>query len=89
MTRALGVWLSGAAAAAASLAIATAAPAPTSNILLAAEVPVVPMAEWDVDQGGRAEQTGARILIAAGEADLARAPPTASRYTSQTFRFKP
>ncbi len=88
ITRARGVWLSGAAAAA-SIALATAAPAPASNILPAAEVPVVPMAEWDVDQGGRAEQTGARILIAAGEADTAKAPPTASRYTSQTFRFTP
>ncbi|MDX2144549.1 MAG: hypothetical protein SFV19_14435 [Rhodospirillaceae bacterium] len=63
------------------------ATAKPSNILFAKDVPVVPMAEWEVEQQGRAEQTGARILIAAGEAELARAPANAARYTSQTFAF--
>ena len=58
-----------------------------SNIRLAAETPVVAMAEWEVQQAGAAEQTGARILIAAGAAELARAPANAARYESQTFKF--
>jgi quercetin dioxygenase-like cupin family protein len=58
-----------------------------SNVLFAKDVPVVPMAEWQVEQKGAAEQTGARVLIAAGPAELGRAPPGASRYDSQTFRF--
>jgi quercetin dioxygenase-like cupin family protein len=58
-----------------------------SNILFAKDVPIVPMAEWEIQQQGRAEQTGARILIAAGEAELAKAPDNAVRYTSQTFAF--
>ncbi len=63
-------------------------PAPLdTNVLLAREVPVVPMAEWQVEQKGAAEQTGARVLIAAGPAEFGRAPPEASRYDSQTFRL--
>jgi len=51
------------------------------------KVPVVPMAEWEIQQTGRGEQTGARILIAAGEKELAKAPANAVRYDSQTFSF--
>jgi quercetin dioxygenase-like cupin family protein len=58
-----------------------------TNVWFAKDVPVVPMAEWTVVQQGAAEQTGARVLIAAGPAELGRAPPEASRYDSQTFRF--
>lgn len=58
-----------------------------SNVLLAKDVPVVPMAEWLVEQKGVGEQTGSRVLIAAGPAEIGRAPPEASRYDSQTFRF--
>jgi quercetin dioxygenase-like cupin family protein len=58
-----------------------------TNVRFAKDVPVVPMAEWTVVQQGAAEQTGARVLIAAGPAELGRAPPEASRYDSQTFRF--
>ncbi|MBL8628611.1 MAG: hypothetical protein JNM81_03210 [Rhodospirillaceae bacterium] len=61
-------------------------PMPT-NILFAKDVPVVPMAEWEVVQKGAAEQTGARILIAAGDAELTKAPKDAARYSSQTFKF--
>ncbi len=78
--------LGGALATTRSSAALTAEP---SNVLLAKDVPVVPMAEWEIVQQGRAEQTGARILIAAGEADTAKAPPEASRYDSQTFAFAP
>jgi quercetin dioxygenase-like cupin family protein len=38
-------------------------------------------------QKGAAEQTGARVMIAAGPTELARAPSSAVRYDSQTFRF--
>jgi quercetin dioxygenase-like cupin family protein len=58
-----------------------------SNIRFAADTPVVPMAEWEIQQTGAAEQTGARILIAAGNEELARAPANAVRYDSQTFSF--
>jgi quercetin dioxygenase-like cupin family protein len=64
-------------------------PAEQSNVELAKDVPTVPMAEWEIVQQGAAEQTGARILIAAGAADTAKAPPSASRYESQTFKFAP
>lgn len=79
------------ATAAATAQAQTAAPvtnlaAPT-NILFAKDVPVVPMAEWEIVQKGAAEQTGARILIAAGDEELARVPKDAVRYDSQTFRF--
>lgn len=57
------------------------------NIRFAAETPVIPMAEWEVQQVGAAEQTGARILIAAGNEEIARAPNNAARYDSQTFNF--
>jgi quercetin dioxygenase-like cupin family protein len=57
------------------------------NIQAAADTAVVAMAEWEVQQAGAAEQTGARILIAAGPEELTRAPPNAVRYDSQTFRF--
>lgn len=50
-------------------------------------VPVVPMAEWEIVQTGQGEQTGARVLIAAGNEELKRAPANASRYDSQTFTF--
>ena len=58
-----------------------------THVRYAKDVPVVPMAEWTVVQQGAAEQTGARVLIAAGPAELGRAPPEAARYDSQTFRF--
>jgi quercetin dioxygenase-like cupin family protein len=67
-------------------ATAQSLPAPT-NILFSNDVPVVPMAEWEIEQRGAAEQTGARILIAAGPEEIARAPATAIKYDSQTFRF--
>ena len=51
------------------------------------DVAVVPMAEWEIVQTGRGEQTGSRILIAAGNEELARAPANATRYGSQTFSF--
>lgn len=59
----------------------------TSNVILAKDVPVVPMAEWKIEQKGQGEQTGARVLIAAGEKELGRAPPEAVRYESQSFHF--
>ena len=58
-----------------------------SHIRLAADTPVISMAEWEVLQAGAAEQTGARILIAAGPEELVRAPANASRYESQAFKF--
>ncbi len=58
-----------------------------SNIRLAADTPVVAMAEWEILQTGAAEQTGARILIAAGADELTRAPANAVRYDSQAFKF--
>jgi len=69
--------------------VAIVAPPPRldTNVLFGKDTPVVPMAEWSVEQKGAAEQTGARVLIAAGPAELGRAPPEASRYDSQTFRF--
>ncbi len=57
-----------------------------SNVILGSAVKAVPMAEWEVEQTGAAEQTGARILIAAGDEELKRAPATASRYDSTTFK---
>ena len=82
MKRMTALWLLGAGLmAAAPLALAQ------SNIRFGADTPVVAMAEWEVQQTGAAEQTGARILIAAGADELARAPANASRYDSQTFRF--
>jgi quercetin dioxygenase-like cupin family protein len=67
--------------------VVAAPPRLDTNILFGKDIPVVPMAEWSVEQKGAAEQTGARVLIAAGPAELGRAPPAASRYDSQTFRF--
>lgn len=58
-----------------------------THVLFAKDIPAVPMAEWEIVQKGAGEQTGARVLIAAGPAELGRAPPEASRYDSQTFRF--
>jgi quercetin dioxygenase-like cupin family protein len=58
-----------------------------SNILFAKDTPVVQMAEWEIVQKGAAEQTGARVLIAAGPKELERAPENAVRYESQTFKF--
>jgi quercetin dioxygenase-like cupin family protein len=74
--------------AAAVLCVSAAAAAPPSNVIFGKDVPVVPMAEWEVVQSGAAEQTGARILIAAGAEELSRAPPNAVRYDSRTFRFR-
>ncbi len=59
----------------------------TSNVIYAKDVPVVTMAEWEIVQKGQGEQTGARVLIAAGEAELQRAPAEAVRYGSQSFHF--
>lgn len=61
--------------------------AAAGEVQYAKDTPVVPMAEWEIVQKGAAEQTGARVLIAAGAAELGRAPAGASRYDSQTFRF--
>ena len=58
-----------------------------SNVVYSKDVPIVPMAEWEIEQRGAAEQTGARILIAAGHDELAKAPANAARYDSQTFQF--
>lgn len=58
-----------------------------SNIIYGKDAPIVPMAEWEIVQKGAAEQTGERILIAAGPAEIARAPKDAVKYDSQTFRF--
>lgn len=68
-------------------ATATSGALASSNIRLAADTPWVPMAEWEIVQSGAAEQTGARILIAAGDEELKRAPPNAVRYDSRTFAF--
>lgn len=73
-----GVLLAAAHAEAASLA---------GEIRRGQDVPVVPMAEWEVVQTGRGEQTGSRVLIAAGPEELSRAPANAARYDSQTFTF--
>lgn len=62
-------------------------PAAPSNIIFGKDIETVPMAEWEIVQRGVAEQTGARILIAAGTAELARAPADAVKYDSKTFRF--
>jgi quercetin dioxygenase-like cupin family protein len=68
---------------------AGAAPADArSNVVFGKDVPTVPMAEWEIIQTGAGEQTGSRILIAAGEDELKRAPPNAARYDSKTFRFR-
>jgi quercetin dioxygenase-like cupin family protein len=76
---------------AATLAWTTAAAAQTlyapTNFIPGASVPEVPMAEWEIEQTGAAEQTGARILIAAGEEELKAAPPKAARYGSKTYTF--
>jgi quercetin dioxygenase-like cupin family protein len=70
----------------ATTAAAQTQPAP-SNIVYGKDVELVPMAEWEIVQRGAAEQTGARILIAAGAAEMARAPADAIKYDSKTFRF--
>jgi len=78
-----------AATAAATLWLAS----PANSASLAGEirsgqsVSVVPMAEWEIVQTGQGEQTGARVLIAAGDEELKRVPANASRYDSQTFTF--
>lgn len=76
---------------AAGLLLAGAATAQTlfapSNVVPGTSVKDVPMAEWEVKQTGAAEQTGARILIAAGEEELKGAQADASRYGSKTFKF--
>ena len=58
-----------------------------AEVQFAKDTPTIPMAEWEIVQKGAAEQTGARVMIAAGSAELARAPSSATRYDSQTFRF--
>lgn len=58
-----------------------------SNILFSKDVEIIPMAEWEVEQRGAAEQTGARILITAGPEENKRAPANATRYDSQSFNF--
>lgn len=76
---------------AAGLLMAGAAAAQTlyapSNVVPGASVKEVPMAEWEVKQTGAAEQTGARILIAAGDEELKGAQADAARYGSKTFKF--
>ncbi len=85
MLRIFNAWMGGIAMAT-TVALAPLANA-ASNIRFAADTPIVQMAEWEVKQTGAAEQTGARILIAAGPQELTRAPANASRYDSRTFRF--
>ncbi|MBM3513670.1 MAG: DUF861 domain-containing protein [Alphaproteobacteria bacterium] len=58
-----------------------------SNVVPGASVKEVSMAEWEVKQAGAAEQTGARILIAAGDDELKNAPADATKYGSKTFKF--
>ncbi|MDX2221309.1 MAG: hypothetical protein SFV21_01095 [Rhodospirillaceae bacterium] len=58
-----------------------------SNVLRGADVPWVPMAEWEILSTARAEQSGARILIAAGDEEIARAPQDAVKYRAKTFAF--
>lgn len=82
MKRSVRVWI-----AASALAVGSPLLSAASNIRFAADTPVVPMAEWEIQQTGAAEQTGARILIAAGADELTRAPANAVRYDSQTFKF--
>jgi quercetin dioxygenase-like cupin family protein len=50
-----------------------------SNFIAGASVPWVPMAEW--------ERPGGMSSIAAGDDEIAKAPPTASKYRSKTFTF--
>jgi quercetin dioxygenase-like cupin family protein len=45
------------------------------------------MAEWEVVQEGRGEQTGARVLIAEGDEAVGKAPAGASRYEARTYKF--
>jgi quercetin dioxygenase-like cupin family protein len=59
----------------------------SSNVIHAKDVPAVPMAEWKIEQKGQGEQTGSRVLIAAGQKELGRAPPEAARYDSRSFHF--
>ncbi len=82
MKRSVSFWIS-----AIGSAVVAQAGFAASNIRLAADTPVVAMAEWEIQQTGAAEQTGARILIAAGAEELSRAPANAVRYDSQTFKF--
>ena len=58
-----------------------------AEVQFAKDTPTIQMAEWEIVQKGAAEQTGARVMIAAGPTELARAPTSAVRYDSQTFRF--
>ncbi|MCU0759960.1 MAG: hypothetical protein MUF07_12300 [Steroidobacteraceae bacterium] len=100
MIRSLLVAMAAAALGVAPLALAQspmASPAPlvhpappvslASNVIFAKDVPRVPMAEWKVEQKGQGEQTGSRVLIAAGEKEIGRAPPEAARYDSRSFHF--
>lgn len=75
------------AATAVTLVSAQALAADRPNVLYAKDTPAIPMAEWEIVQQGAAEQTGARILIAHGKDELAKAPANAVKYTSQAFRF--
>ena len=59
----------------------------STNFIPGASVKEIPMAEWEIEQTGAAEQTGARILIAAGDDELKAVPAKASRYGSKTFNF--
>lgn len=58
-----------------------------SNFIPGESLKEVAMAEWEVEQTGAAEQTGARILIAAGEDELKAAPAKSSRYSSKRYNF--
>lgn len=58
-----------------------------SNVVFGKSVETIPMAEWEVVQQGRAEQSGPRVLIAAGQTDVEKAPANAARYESRTFKF--
>ncbi len=58
-----------------------------TNFIHGADVKEIPMAEWEIVATGAAEQTGARILIAAGDEELKAAPKDAVRYGSKTYKF--
>ena len=58
-----------------------------TNFIHGADVKEIAMAEWEIVATGAAEQTGARILIAAGDEELKGAPKTAVRYGSKTYKF--
>lgn len=59
---------------------------PDEFFIAAKDAKTTPMAEWEVDQQGRGEQMGARVLIAEGP-EVDKAPANASRYEAKTYKF--